>query len=119
MSYETWPESLPPSFMLDGLSGEEPDVTIREDMDVGPTKVRPRYTAASEPISGQILLQDETQLATLRSFYRTTLIRGSLPFNWIDPRDGLPGVFRFVGGYSWENWEGRWLVSFQAEKLPV
>lgn len=115
----SWPSDLPQSFILDGLGGEEPDILLREDMDAGPAKVRPRYTAAAEVISGKILLEDSAALDRLRVFYRSTLRHGALPFSWLDPRDMLPGMFRFYGGYKWEPWEGRWIVSFQVEKLPL
>lgn len=119
MSYAIWPATLPKTFMLDGLSGEEPDVNLRQEVDIGPAIIRPRFTAASEPIAGQMLLADYDQYETFRDFYRVTLQRGSLPFTWSDPRDLSSGVFRFLGGFTWTAWEGRWLISFQAERLPV
>ena len=119
MSYAIWPATLPKTFMLDGLSGEEPDVNLRQEVDIGPAIVRPRFTAASEPMAGQILLDDFSKFTTFRDFYRISLQRGSLPFYWSDPRDLSVGVFRFMGGYAWTPWEGRWLISFRAEKLPV
>jgi len=117
MSYASWPVGLPAMFTINGLSGEEPDVNIREDTDIGPAKVRPRYTAASEPMSGQLLLGVD-QLASFRSFYRSTLYRGSLPFYWLDPRDASLALFRFVGAFKWEAWNGMYVVTFQVEKLP-
>lgn len=118
MSYATWPSTLPSMFMLEGLSGEEPDVNLRQETDIGPAIIRPRYTAASEPISGQILCTT-AQKATFTAFYRTTLRRGSLPFVWVDPSDQSSGVFRFKGGFTWQSWNGHWLISFQVEKLPL
>ena len=117
MSYARWPAGLPAMFTINGLSGEEPDVTIREDTDIGPAKVRPRYTAASEPISGQLIVT-KAQLDAFRSFFRSTLYRGSLPFVWLDPRDGTTALFRFVKSFSWSAWNGKWIVAFTVEKLP-
>lgn len=118
MSYAAWPDSLPKMFMLDGLSGEEPDVNLRQGVDIGPEMVRPRFTAAAVPITGQMLCTTE-QKAVFTAFYRSTLRRGSLPFIWTDPSDETQGVFRFNGGFTWSSWQGRWIISFQVEKLPI
>jgi len=117
MSYATWPVGLPAIFSINGLSGEEPDVTIRDDTDIGPAKVRPRYTAASEPVSGSILMTVD-QFTIFQSFYRTTIYRGSLPFYWLDPRTAAAILVRFVGAYKWQSWNGKIVVSFQMEIMP-
>lgn len=118
MSYAVWPATLPDRFLLDGLSFEEPDVTIRDEMDIGPAKVRARYTAAAEPFSGKLLMTG-AQLDTFRLFYRSTLRRGALPFVWVSPVDGNQGVYRFLGGFQGVPLDGLWQISFRVEKLPV
>lgn len=118
MSYATWPEALPRLFMLDGLSFEEPDLVIRSETDAGPAKLRPRYTAGTEKISGSLTLSTD-QIATLRGFFRLTLRRGTLPFVWTDPRDLSASLFRFVGSFRGEPMDGWWRVSFTVERMPL
>jgi len=119
MSYATWPDTLPRCLILNGLSFDEPDVTVRDENDVGPDTVRLRYTAASQPFSGTMYMTS-SQLATFRSFFRTTLRRGTLPFYWIDPTDGSTGVFRFKPAtFRGESQVGLWRISCTIEKLPI
>jgi hypothetical protein len=75
-----WPSTLPPTFESDGYQETEPDVLSEDVMEVGPPKVRRRTTAAPAELSGSILC-DQAQLATFKSFLRTTLAGGALPFS--------------------------------------
>jgi hypothetical protein len=113
-----WPGSLPVIPLVDGYRENLPDVLIRTQMDAGPVRVRPRYTAGVRPIQGKISC-DKTQLATLDTFFITTLAYGSLPFDWINARTGATFSFRFVKPpiYIPEH-KDRWTVSLDLEILP-
>lgn len=92
-----WPETLPSMMRLDGLSNTLPGGVIRTEMETGPHKQRPRFTAAPEPLSGSVLLTRE-QTMIFDSFWSTTLKRGALSFNWTHPRTLQEVEMRFICG---------------------
>jgi hypothetical protein len=95
MPNPTWPASLPQNLEITGLQESPPNLTIRTPMEVGPPKLRRRATAGVRPIQGRQLLT-KTQVATLDTFYVTTLAGGSLPFDWVHPRTQAAATFAFV-----------------------
>ena len=68
---------------------------VATEMDVGPAKVRSRYTDAVDVYDLQHTL-DFTDIATFKTFYKTTLGNGTLPFLFIDPFTEVETAFRFV-----------------------
>lgn len=92
----TWPATLPQTLLQDGYREALPRNKVRTEMDAGPAKQRRRYTAAVRPLTGCQNLTT-TQVAALKDFHNTTLLGGTLPFDWADP---IPGSglmsFRFV-----------------------
>jgi hypothetical protein len=91
-----WPISLPQSpLMLQGFQETLPNTVIRTEMDVGPPKVRQRATAGIRAFT-MIVQMTKAQVATLDTFYVSTLAGGSLPFDWTHPRTGAAATYRFV-----------------------
>ena len=88
----TWPTSLPQH--PDSLDMGFPDGSIRTDMDAGPSFGRQRFTAAPEPFTAQMTLND-TQYNTLFSFYVSGLSHGALKFNWQHPITKAASQIRF------------------------
>lgn len=84
MAVPDWHIDLPQELLLDGYNEALPDGTIKSDMDAGPSKVRRRFTATVTPISGAIIVT-ASQLATFKTFFNTTLLKGALRFNWTEP----------------------------------
>jgi len=117
-----WPTSLPDEFLLDGYSGSMPDNVIRQDMSVGPPKQRRRSTAAVEPITGRIVLDDNdspSQLVTFNAFYRTTLSDGAVSFTWTHPETGSSADFIFTSPpVKTPAGAGYWFVDMSLAVLP-
>lgn len=82
-----WPPSLPQAPRLEGFSESGDGVVLRSNMDAGPPKLRPVYSkeVVRVPVS---MTMDDTQVATFVTFWRTTLVMGSLSFEWEDFIEG-------------------------------
>jgi hypothetical protein len=118
MSIPVWPDTLPQQLLVDGYSQSLADTTIKSEMDAGPAKVRRRYTAGVEPVSGMMLLT-ETQLGTLRTFYEDTLLGGSLRFSWTKPpAHSTACEMRFTAPPSWTGKKGLYEIQLSLEILP-
>ena len=90
-----WPSTLPQKFEQDGYSEDLADNTIRSEVDVGPAKVRKRYTAGVDVVSGKMHLTAD-QVDTLKTFYRTDTEGGSLKFNFDHPTENKTMECRFT-----------------------
>ena len=112
----TWP--LTNYVLIDGYSENPPNNAIRSEMDEGPPKTRRMSIAARRPITVQKHL-NKSQVAILDTFYDTTLVNGTIEFDWVHPRTGSsvemmftePPVYESLGGTSW-------MVSMKLEILP-
>lgn len=95
----SWPVSLQQKLNVAGFTKTKGNARVATDMDVGPAKVRNRYTKLWDIYSCEILLDNQfDEVATFETFYETTLGNGSLPFTFNDPFTGDPTSFRFVPG---------------------
>lgn len=114
----TWPVDLQQKLDSDSFEMKYGDTALRSDMDVGPAKVRSRYTDAVDLYTCTIILDYDKQV-TLKDFYKTSLSNGTLPFDFNDPFTGLPASFRFAAPPSIRALGGRkFRVSMNWEKLP-
>lgn len=119
MSVPAWPAGLPQKLFVSGYSHGFANVAIKSDMDAGPPKVRRRFTAGVEPVSGTIIVTS-SQLDTLDTFYNTTTLGGTLRFSWtVPPAHYAACEMRFTDVPRWtaidpENYE----VSLALEILP-
>lgn len=114
----SWPATLPQAFEQDGYSEPFASNVVRTEMDVGPPKVRKRYTAAVKQFAGLMYLT-ETQAETLETFYETTTNWGSDAFDWVHPRTGAAISCRFAGPPVLEQARGRYVAAMiQIEVLP-
>lgn len=82
-----WPASLPQSPLLDGFRELREANVLRTSVDVGPAKVRPRYTTDLSVFAMGFVLTD-AQLATFDTFYTETIFYGAEAFDWTHPRTG-------------------------------
>ena len=118
MATAIWPLTLPQVLLIDGFQSALPENVIRQPMGVGPAKVRRRDVAATWPVQGNINLQKE-QMATLFTFFRSTLGDGALPFDWIDPITGTPVTFMFKTAPKYSALGNGWLrVALDLEVQP-
>lgn len=76
-----WPVTLPQEPLIEGFDAAAVDDTLRSEVDRGPHQSRPLFTGNYSIVQMNQLLTT-AQKDTLLAFYRTTLARGSLPFDW-------------------------------------
>lgn len=118
MIVQHWPATLPNNLLVDGYSQASANVMLRTSMDVGPAKVRRRFTAGVQPIAGQQEMT-LTELGTFRGFYHNTLHGGSLRFVWRDPVTHANVEMRFTEPPTWTALGGlHYMVSMSLEILP-
>ena len=115
----TWPSSLPQKPEQQGFLESPPDLTLATDMDVGPAKLRRRFTAGVRVFDFNVLL-DNTQVDTLDSFYLTDVAGGALSFDLPDPRASSGTIsVRFIGPPQYSNVGGPlYRATMKFEKLP-
>lgn len=113
-----WPATLPQELRLDGMQEQTVDVLLRSPMDAGPPKVRPLYRSAPVDIVGDMVMTT-AQVATLETFYDTTLDRGTDSFDWFHPRTRAAATFAFSArpGYAALG-AGNWRVAMQFRIWP-
>ncbi|MCL2181025.1 MAG: hypothetical protein FWB83_07845 [Treponema sp.] len=111
-----WPDILPKTLLMEGLSAKRNSNVVRTQMDAGPNKTRRRYTASVKLFTGKMLL-DETQRLELQKFYRTVLADGVLRFNFTDPQTLEIGEFRFTEDYTELSAGGMYEISMTMERL--
>lgn len=101
MSIPLWPTTLPQKLMTDGHGQSLPDVILKTSMEAGPAKRRRRCTAGVSPVEGHQYMTS-AQLDTLVTFYNTTLLGGSLRFEWVDPTFETYAEMIFAEPPAWE-----------------
>lgn len=115
----SWPVGVPTGILVNGYQESLPDQTIESQVETGGAKVRRRYTANFEPISGTIRMTS-AQLTTFRTWFLDTLDGGSLPFSRAHPRTGDTVTMRFrkpppratpIGGMNFD-------VAMSMEQIP-
>lgn len=115
---DSWPIGLQQKLNADDFDLKFGDVTVRSDMDVGPAKIRARFTDAVDQYTVSILMTLD-EYSTLADFYKTVLAGGSLPFLFHDPMTDSDQVFRFASPPDIKPLGGLiFKVSMQWEKLP-
>ena len=114
----SWPSSLPDNLNVEGYTEARVDGTIRTQMDAGPEFVRRRFSATPTRVSGSLVLTD-TQVATLDTFYQTTLNGGVDAFDWTHPRTGASVEMRFTSPPSYRAFShDLWQADLSLEILP-
>jgi hypothetical protein len=119
MAIETWPSNLQQLINEQGFQIEFGETTLRSEMDVGPQKVRRRYTKPVDEYSTSINIF-QSDATAFKQFFNTTLNGGATSFYFNDPFTGTLEVFRFskpptispIGS------AGHYRVSMVWEKLP-
>jgi hypothetical protein len=116
MANINWPELLPSTLLINGLSKQPQTSVIRTSMDAGPKKARRRYTARSVKFSGRQVF-DSAELAVFEQFFHTVLADGVLRFNFTDPTTLELAEFRFTADYVTNAVEGKFEVAMELERL--
>jgi len=94
MAAHSWPDELGCP-LLDGYSEQQNPVTIRSEYDVGPAKVRRRYTTPVTLVSAKIAV-NRAQADELLRFFNVRLMGGVERFKMQSPLDLKDHEFRFV-----------------------
>lgn len=114
----TWPTSLPQRPLADSYSEAAEPSTIRTAMEIGPAKMRRRYTSEIKLFTMEFLMST-AQVATFETFFVTTLAAGSLTFDWINHRTDAAVIYRFTARPTIQpQAPGYWLVSAELEITP-
>lgn len=113
----TWPTTLPQSFLIDGFSEEGSDNVIRSPVDAGPAKTRRRYTAATRPIKGRMLLTHE-QYLVFKEFYEETINDGATEFDMPDDIHDTTMTVKFKDKYQSEYVGRFWVIDLNLERQP-
>lgn len=116
---DNWPASLPTDMNASDYAEGMADGRLMSQTDTGPAKVRLRSSAMARPLKGSMIMTG-AQVATLRTFVDTTLLGGTLPFNFTDPIDGSTVLARFAESLpTWSSLGGdNWTVNLDLEVLP-
>jgi hypothetical protein len=117
-----WPVTVPASPLYDGYSEAMPNYTLRSSMDSGPSKVRRKCSALPWLMTVNFVLS-ASQLSALVTFVETTLIGGTLRFEFTHPRTGSTVECRVAGSDSLMQIAPRgqsssWSVALTLEVLP-
>ena len=111
----SWPTTLPIYPKLRGYSESSETNVIRSPVDIGPAKLRSRYTTSVKIFSTSFLLT-AAQFATFETFYETTIDYGALSFDWFHPRTRAAATCRIKTVPTYTP-QGRdfWVVAFELE----
>jgi len=94
MPNPVYPTTLNQDFLL-GSSIEFQSNTITSATGVGPPKLRRRYTTVFDKITTPVKYTS-AELVIFRTFFNTTLLNGSLKFDWKDPDTGTLKTYQFM-----------------------
>lgn len=115
---DTWPVSLQQKIDSEGFEYKPGKTSIRSEMDIGPEKVRSRFTDAVDLYSCSVVL-DFNDVATFKVFYKTTLNNGVNQFLFVDPFTEVEAAFRFIEPPSIRPLGGRvFRLTMSWEKMP-
>lgn len=119
-----WPAGLPQAPQVARYSEVDQERTVRTAMDVGPAKVRRRATAAIETCQVELRLT-RAQVATLKTFFRDSVLAGAIAFQWKHHETGNQVDYRFVGPPTFSPAAPRqttgtefWTATFTLEAMP-
>jgi hypothetical protein len=114
----TWPLTLQQKVEASQFELVFGETRIKSNVDVGPVKVRSRFTDAVDQYRAAIFL-DSAEYDDLRTFYKTTLNNGTDYFTWVDPIDSSAASFRFISPPRISSMGGaKFTVSLALERLP-
>lgn len=116
----SWPAGLPQKLLVDGYSQGLGAGVLAYAPEAGPALTRRRFSATVKPLAG-VVEMTSAQLATLKGFFDTELIGGSLAFTFPDPLGGSALLVRFLADSppKWSALGGDYYsVSLALEILP-
>lgn len=113
-----WPVTLQDCVNEEGFGNELGETVLRSDMDVGPAKLRRRFTRGFDNFTTTVNLTT-AQYSLFRTFYYTSLNGGTLPFEFKHPITQVVSEFRFVSTPRVNSFGGgNFRVSMVWEEVP-
>ena len=113
-----WPSSLPQIAIGDEFEESADSNVIRSEVDVGPAKLRQRYTAEIKRYRFPLILTT-TQVGTLETFFTATIGYGTLPFDWLNQRTRATVSLLLVNRPAYRELAGDlWRTSLDLELRP-
>lgn len=91
-----WPDFMPEPSFGDISVGAPHGAVIRTQMDSGPAKQRPRFTAAPRNVGLVFAGLSGVNVAAFEAFYEVTLSMGALDFEMPHPISDVTRRFRFI-----------------------
>ena len=89
-----WPISLQQKLNTSGFEKVYGDTRVSSSVDVGPSKVRSRYTRSVDGYRCVIWIE-HSLVSVFETFYKTSLAHGTLPFTFTDPFTEVATDYRF------------------------
>lgn len=89
-----WPSGIAGE-MFDGLTDSLQDTRVRTQMDAGPPKMRRRFTAPMRTLTIPFRMTG-AERDTFDTFFQTTLVQGTLTFDWEEPLNDATVSYQFV-----------------------
>jgi hypothetical protein len=115
---EVWPSQLQQKLNVDSFTVVFGNTLVKSETDVGPAKVRSRYTDAVDLYSCTIDL-DYDDYDVLYDFYKTTLNNGAKTFSFVNPFTLATDEFRFLDPIDIRPLGGRlFRVNMKWERMP-
>lgn len=90
----SWPSTLPQFVFEQGYSEKLNDQVVESKMNVGPPKIRRRFTKQIRSFSLEMRLT-QAEKAVFETFWQNTASGGSRPFDWVHPQNRTAITFRF------------------------
>ena len=119
MSIEQWPATLQQYLNEENFAEKPRSTKVKSENDVGPPKVRNRYTKPYKEVNATITFEDKTHYTTFVNFFETTLANGTKKFYFDHPIEEDQRVYRFKDEYAVTPIGGEaFRVSFVWEQMP-
>ena len=115
---QAWPSTLQQLLSETNFGIKVGDTVLRTETEVGPTKLRRRYTRGIDTYSASIYI-NIAQYTILDTFYKTTLNGGTLPFTFKHPITQVPKDYRFRSPPAYSSLGGgQFIATFEWEEMP-
>ena len=114
-----WPVGLPQLPLGGDFTEKPPNLTLRSQTDIGPAKVRKRYTAGPRQITPVFRLTS-AEVAVFDDFYLNQINGGADQFTWVNPRTNASAQLRIFSDTVEYKHVGAdvWDVAMTMEILP-
>lgn len=95
MPTPSWPSGLQQKINQDNFGLKKGPTTIKSDVDIGPSKVRRRFTKSVDILTASIWI-NSSEYTTFENFYNIDANGGATPFYFTHPITNLQITVRFM-----------------------